>query len=463
MARRKRKPKNTSRLALFLKVILLIVLISSLISFTAYWFLQKTAIDLDLANLDTDISEVIGTQVLEELPLDQPDQALIAQAIGEKLTDKERISLVAIYDLNLQQIWPPEGDWILLESEKAIVGLLENQIKLDSEIDDTEMDLVFNSIFNPPSETLSTLSLVRSIDKTPIAVIKSLRDYSQLFELLSRIALFCFLAVFLSCFLIFLITFGYLRGIPKHNNVKDKKADKGLTKQVSKLSDLLEQNEKLQNKLKSASSRAVVLNERFLRRVGADLHDGPAQDIGYAVLRLEQVIDQDISKELGFEFHAIKKAMDQSLNEIRAISSGLVMPELEQMTLEEGVHKVIERHQINTGTKVKDTYIDLPPDIPVPVKICAYRFAQEGLNNAFKHGKATNCKFVARLRRNVLHLSLEDNGVGFRKSELSTEGGHLGLIGLKDRIESLGGELDIDSTLGEGTTIKVAIQMNDDQ
>ena len=197
MARRKRKPKNTSRLALFLKVILLIVLLSSLISFATYWFLQKTAIDLDLANLDTDISEVIGTQVLEELPLDQPDQALIAQAIGEKLTDKERISLVAIYDLNLQQIWPPEGDWILLESEKAIVGLLENQIKLDSEIDDTEMDLVFNSIFNPPSETLSTLSLVRSIDKAPIAVIKSLRDYSQLFELLSRIALFCFLAVFL--------------------------------------------------------------------------------------------------------------------------------------------------------------------------------------------------------------------------------------------------------------------------
>ena len=65
---------------------------------------------------------------------------------------------------------------------------------------------------------------------------------------------------------------------------------------------------------------------------------------------------------------------------------------------------------------------------------------------------------------NKLTVSLKDNGIGFRKSKLSTaaDGGHLGIVGLRDRIESLGGKLSINSELGVGTALKFTISVADE-
>ncbi|NND00606.1 MAG: sensor histidine kinase, partial [Gammaproteobacteria bacterium] len=193
-----------------------------------------------------------------------------------------------------------------------------------------------------------------------------------------------------------------------------------------------------------------------------DLHDGPAQLIGYSVLRLDRISKDERSKDLSEEFHVVKEALDGALKEIRDISSGLVLPELEQMSLLQALQKVVSRNAANADTVVSEYYKDLPEQIPLPIKICVYRFVQEGLNNANRHGKAEKCRVTAYVKDDMLHLSLKDNGVGFRKSTLSTEGGHLGLMGLKDRIESLGGTFSINSKLGVGTAIKASLALSDE-
>ena len=96
----------------------------------------------------------------------------------------------------------------------------------------------------------------------------------------------------------------------------------------------------------------------------------------------------------------------------------------------------------------------------MPIKICAYRMVQEGLNNAHRHGEAEECTLTVGVKNNVLQISLKDDGKGFRKSQLTNDGKHLGLIGLKDRIESLGGKLSINSELGTGTTLKLIIALD---
>jgi len=235
--------------------------------------------------------------------------------------------------------------------------------------------------------------------------------------------------------------------------------ERKLNESVRNLSNSLKVNQKMQLDIRTASAHAVELNEQFLRRVGADLHDGPAQMIGYANLRLSQVAKSDVAKEFGHEFQSIRQALEDSLDDIRGISSGLVLPELESMSLEECMRKVASIHCMKSDVQIKQDYIDIPDEVPLPIKICAYRFAQEGLNNAEQHGKAEKCRLNARFKSNTLQVSLKDNGCGFRKSLLSSDQVHLGLIGLKDRIESIGGTFNINSELGVGTALRFSVSL----
>lgn len=230
-----------------------------------------------------------------------------------------------------------------------------------------------------------------------------------------------------------------------------------LQSQIIKLRNTVAVNQGMQKSMRSASSRAVELNERFLRRVGADLHDGPAQTIGYAILRLDHVNQESQSKQYNQEYHTVKDALTNALNEIRAISSGLVLPELEGLTLEATIAKVIELHEKNTGMRVKTYYQDIPEMVPFPIMICTYRFIQEALNNAHRHGNADMCRIIVNQENSDLIIMLKDNGRGFRAKKQESDRIKLGLAGLVDRIESIGGELDILSQPNSGVTIKVSL------
>ena len=267
------------------------------------------------------------------------------------------------------------------------------------------------------------------------------------------IAIVLFVLVCISCLLVF---YRFYKSLKKVIKTIDKQ-EKILNENVKNLSDLLDVNQTMRSNIQTASARAVELNEQFLRRVGADLHDGPAQMIGYANLRLSKVAQTDVAKGFGQEFTSIRKALEESLDEIRGISSGLVLPELETMTLEQCMRKVISIHSVKSDAKITQTYSEIPDDVPLPIKICAYRFVQEGLNNAERHGSAKKCRLNVRYRRGSLHVSVKDNGVGFRTSALRNDSVHLGLVGLKDRIESIGGTFQINSELGVGTAIKFTV------
>ena len=267
--------------------------------------------------------------------------------------------------------------------------------------------------------------------------------------------------IFIVTLIMSFISFAMLYRRFKLSVITIKRQSHELNAQVGSLSEALDTNDDLRQSMKIASRRAVELNEQFLRRTGADLHDGPAQLIGYAMLRLNKMSEKQEVKDLGHEFHAIREALETSLEEIRGISSGLVLPELEAMTLEECINKVVAVHGTKSDCVIKEYYKDIPDDLPMPIKICTYRFIQEGLNNAERHGKADKCRITANVTNGVLHVSLKDNGVGFRKSLLDKRNTRLGLLGLKDRVESLGGTFSINSKLAVGTALKLSINLQD--
>ncbi|UCH40842.1 MAG: hypothetical protein JSU67_03875, partial [Gammaproteobacteria bacterium] len=112
--------------------------------------------------------------------------------------------------------------------------------------------------------------------------------------------------------------------------------------------------ERQRSRIKKASRRGVELNEQSLRRIGSELHDGPVQSIGFALLKLDSIIDgKDQSAEpvqSDTELTGkIQGALNDALQEVRTLSAGLVIPELKNLPAREALLKVIERHEKRTA------------------------------------------------------------------------------------------------------------------
>ncbi|MBY5819549.1 sensor histidine kinase [Rhizobium leguminosarum] len=231
-----------------------------------------------------------------------------------------------------------------------------------------------------------------------------------------------------------------------------------LKERVTELSALLVENRGLQRRLQRASQRAAALNETYLRSIGADLHDGPAQHIAYASLRLDSDVLINAStqpeareKELAW----IRSSLAEAMTEIRNICRGLVLPHIEKSSITEIVTRVVEAHQHKTETPVETVIEEDGPEPPPAVKICIYRFIQEALNNAYRHGGGVQQAVKAVSRDGHVRVEVSDHGDGFDPTEVRPTS--LGLVGLRERVDSLGGSFDIKTGEG-GTTVTMIFE-----
>ncbi len=245
-----------------------------------------------------------------------------------------------------------------------------------------------------------------------------------------------------------LVLYGIVRGASRTID----RQRRTLETQVRDLSSLLEQNAALHARVSTAAERTTTLNERALRRISADLHDGPAQMLSLALLRLDgsdTAADPDRS--------AIAGAVEDALREMRAIAAGLRLPELEQSTLEETARRAIDDHRRRTGATVVERFGSLPERSPLPVRIALFRAIQELLSNATRHG--TGDITVSLTASHVLLLEVADDGPGF---EAPGVGGtqHLGLAGVREQAGLLGGGFEVGRGDGGHTAVRVWWPLN---
>ncbi len=216
------------------------------------------------------------------------------------------------------------------------------------------------------------------------------------------------------------------------------------------------QNDSLRRRIQAATARASELNERFLRRISAELHDGPAQSVAFASLRVNSLVEEH-NTAAGSEVSRIKAALDEALSDIRNICRGLSLPELESSNIEQVVVRAVQSHEKRTNEQV-DLSIEGKPDrgFDHPARICVFRFIQETLNNATNHAGGKNVRVQCTFERGKLSIKVSDAGPGFAYGDTGETAG-LGLRGLRERIESHGGWFHIDSERGIGTTISMTI------
>ncbi|MGO7211242.1 sensor histidine kinase [Rhizobium ruizarguesonis] len=222
-----------------------------------------------------------------------------------------------------------------------------------------------------------------------------------------------------------------------------------LDEKVETLSTLLSQNQALRRRADQATHRTADLNERYLRRISAELHDGPAQSLAFASLRLRSILPAGSSDQ---DSERVKTALDDAMRDIRNICRGLTLPELDGLGVDDVLKRVVVAHESRTGTRVAFDCDLVLPDLSKAEKICAYRFVQETLNNAARHAAGIGQQVTASAAGSGIEITVSDKGPGFDRR---TAGEGLGLLGLEERIAGLGGTLDLNSQNGTRLTMRL--------
>lgn len=256
---------------------------------------------------------------------------------------------------------------------------------------------------------------------------------------------------------LYLIVLGGSRTIDAQRRTLDARLDE--------LAALSDRNEDLRRRIQAAAGRAAAQAERTMRRIGADLHDGPAQDLAYAALRLDALgdrigPDRPAAQE---ELAVVREAVRRAMTETRALSRGLSLPDIAGKPPAAIVRAAAEAHALRTGhVAVIDDRCATAPALPDGARICLFRFVQEGLNNASRHAGGQDLHVTLDCRDGVLRACVADRGPGLPDPlPPPSDGRGLGLSGLRDRVEALGGSFAVTARAGGGTELTMTFETGD--
>jgi signal transduction histidine kinase len=237
-----------------------------------------------------------------------------------------------------------------------------------------------------------------------------------------------------------------------------------LIQKMTEAKTLATQNEGLRRLADDARLEAANSNENLLARIGQDLHDGPIQLVSLLMLKLTE---PDGKKPAGARCGGRHDRSEQILTtriltELRDISTGLVLPQLEGLTANEILQLAIRNHEDMTATRVDCKIGDLPHDLAPPLAVCLYRIVQEGLNNAFHHAKAAGQRVEVWADTQSIAIAVSDSGPGFaiRDPENAHSRTGLGIAGLRNRVEALHGTLELISQPGIGAQIRAKLPIS---
>ncbi len=230
---------------------------------------------------------------------------------------------------------------------------------------------------------------------------------------------------------------------------------------VAELSTLLDQNARLGARIRQAAARTTALTEMERRRIGADLHDGPSQTLAFALLRLDAIEAQLRSpgQATDANLSTVQGALTDALAEMRAIAADLRTPELEEASPAQIVRRAAADHEHRAGAPVAVDVDGIPAEAPLATKIALYRILSEALSNASRHGGNHDLAVRATTGGDgALALEVRDPGPGFDTTR-PPAAGHLGLAGMRERAEMLGGTFAIDSGPERGTVVRVQLPL----
>jgi two-component system sensor histidine kinase DegS len=209
--------------------------------------------------------------------------------------------------------------------------------------------------------------------------------------------------------------------------------------------------------------RILEAQEEERQRVAREIHDGPAQSMANVVMRAEyclKLLEKNPGK-LREELVALQTIARDSLQDTRKIIFDLRPMALDDLGLAAALKKFVANYKDQYGLPVEYQYFGPRRRLPEAVEVALFRIVQEGLNNIYKHAHASSASVKLEVLPDKVNLVIRDNGRGFNVQKVLKDRNRkgYGLLGIKERVQLLKGEMEIVSAPGKGTTLMVNISL----
>jgi len=213
-------------------------------------------------------------------------------------------------------------------------------------------------------------------------------------------------------------------------------------------------NAESRTELAASRARIVAASDETRRRVERDLHDGVQQRLVSLALevRAAQSALPPAVTEVRAELSRVVEGLTDALDELREISRGIHPAILSEGGLGPALKTLARRAPIPVALDVR-----VEDELSDGVEVAAYYAVSELVTNTAKHAQAASVDVAVTAADGVLHIAAHDDGIGGADP---THGS--GLVGLRDRIEALGGTISVSSPRGEGTAVEVALPLDRD-
>ena len=213
--------------------------------------------------------------------------------------------------------------------------------------------------------------------------------------------------------------------------------------------------------LRALASKLLTVQEEERRRIAREMHDDWTQRLavlGLEVAKLEESIGDP--KAVAILIHTIHERLIGLSSDVHDLSRQLHPSILDELGLAEALRSECNafsrRERIAVDYQADTDAVGITPD----VGLCIYRVAQEALRNLAKHAAVSNCWVTLAATDDCLELTIRDQGIGFDPMSIRREAG-IGLASMEERTRLIGARLKIMSSLGQGTTVKVIVPLED--
>jgi PAS domain S-box-containing protein len=211
--------------------------------------------------------------------------------------------------------------------------------------------------------------------------------------------------------------------------------------------------------LQKLTLQLLRVQEEERRRISRDLHDDINQRLALLAMDIEAVGRQlsSSSDDVGRAVQEIQDRVVELSDVVRHLAYQLHPSILDDLGLPIALQRLVDDFTARSRIRGSFGHRDVPAAVPQEIASCLYRVAQESLSNVARHASASQVDVELTRSQSELIVTITDNGVGF-DSEQSLHGSHgLGLIGMKERVALVHGELLVSSAVGKGTRVQVAV------
>ncbi|QUJ69076.1 cache domain-containing protein [Photobacterium sp. GJ3] len=218
------------------------------------------------------------------------------------------------------------------------------------------------------------------------------------------------------------------------------------------------------SRLKELAHKTVMFQEEEKKHVARELHDGVNQLLVSGKCHLELLkhqLMQTNTEQALYHRELSEAAILQAIAELRRISHNLRPSSLDDIGLVAALDNLLNDFAASTGTRINRSLTLNHLCLPTDVMTTLYRVAQESLVNISKHAHSEKIDIELSVIQNTLQFIIRDHGIGFDVQQ-AMNGKGIGLRNMRERLEFLGGELDISSQPGEGTEVMVNLPLTTD-